>query len=82
MKPVIKFLTYYGIKDKDYSPCDCCGMTVNKIAPKKGTTPFLRNKGIRLYPGKQWEEGVDEKHTIKHLETKNGTITLALVTRK
>ena len=35
-------------------------------------------KGIALYPGKKFKEGVSRVNTIKHVSTPNGDITIVI----
>lgn len=59
-------------------PCSCCGM----VATNR-TLPVKKNmKGIRVCPGTETPEMSTSERTIKHVLTKNGTITVDVLNVK
>lgn len=61
--------------DRYHNPCDCCGMTYK--VPKE---PLKRiqtaGKGIRVIAGEHGRERDTGVVRIKHVQTKNGVLTL------
>lgn len=57
----------------DETICDCCGSNYLGESPKE-----MENKwGIAVALGKVGEEFSNQYQTIKHVKTKNGTITIS-----
>ena len=57
--------------DNGESFSGCCGSRYY-VNPRRVTN----NRGIALYPGKKFKEGVCRVNTIKHVSTPNGDITI------
>lgn len=59
--------------------CACCGMSYININNKDAFLPRARdvyNKGICVIGYKVYEEETTDRFTVKHVETKNGTLTV------
>jgi hypothetical protein len=65
----------YGgiIKSKD-SICGCCGSAYRTSSPKT----ISNAKGIVLWEKKVGKEQSTDKMDVKHVQTKNGTLTISI----
>ena len=55
---------------------NCCGASYPKITDKTKIT--ATQKGFRVFDGAFGQEYEGRKQSVKHIHTKNGTITLSI----
>lgn len=60
---------------EDYNPCSCCGMTYRAPAHEIAEIKTA-GKGIRVIYGTHGRERERGTIKIKHVETKNGVLTV------